>query len=759
MDKKNKKHIFFIILIIILTLILFHRYVSPELQTFSNRMTIFTHYYSVITESVLKYHQFPHWHSYVEGGEPLFADPQQPTFIFQNTILFLLINDISLVSNITLLLAVILAGASMYVLMIHFKFEPKIAFISALIYMFNSNFVWNVVPWQHRPNAIIYLPLIFLFFTKALESKEWVKYSIITALLFSLQFFSDAIDYFLISSIIFICFAVFYVLFNFSSKKIIKTGLVGLIILLIFLAITSIRTLPLLEFGEVSSKSRDFSYKESIGNKLELDGLLKLPLYGKPEPGKSPGRIGIAAFILVLFALPLIKKKRVLFFFILVLIGLLEVTGSPLHYIWWKLIPGFAKIHHVVRAFFIYTFACSFLAGAGAYWLLNYTKRKFDLNNKKLNILYIAICLLIVIELGIVAPHSFGFNIIRGTGLSYNEHLNNMDILQYIANQPGIFRTHSLSANMLGGSSAFTYTPLHIQGIHPSGSIWIPEFFNEYRGIAHSQPAKFYGMLNVKYITSDNLVNNTNYKYIDKFKECQNCHMDGSVDPALDGPYLYENKLFLPRAHVVNKAILVIGEKNSAKQFMYSLMLNDNFNPSNTVIVMFEGLINNYDFNLLRKFDAIILTQGSVDGDSGFILNQYINQGGNLLPNILKGENSISNDQINSALWSLNKNYNADEIDIPFYSPNKIELELNGEKGFLVLSEKFFMFEGWKAKINNQKKDILRANGINSAVYLDGEKGRLTFYYSPKSFNKGLTIALITLLLILIYFIWKWRKK
>ena len=69
------------------------------------------------------------------------------------------------------------------------------------------------------------------------------------------------------------------------------------------------------------------------------------------------------------------------------------------------------------------------------------------------------------------------------------------------------------------------------------------------------------------------------------------------------------------------------------------------------------------------------------------------------------------------------------------------------------------MFQGWEPKLNKKEKGILRANGMNSAVYLNGEKGSLIFDYSPNSFKRGATISLITLIAVIIYFIYFYMHK
>ena len=87
-------------------------------------------------------------------------------------------------------------------------------------------------------------------------------------------------------------------------------------------------------------------------------------------------------------------------------------------------------------------------------------------------------------------------------------------------------------------------------------------------------------------------------------------------------------------------------------------------------------------------------------------------------------------------------------------------METKGKKGFLVMSEQFSLYPGWHARDETgRKKDIQRADGVISAVLLDGSEKKIIFEYAEKSFFKGALISSVTLLLIVIYFVYYFWKK
>jgi hypothetical protein len=540
--------------------------------------------------------------------------------------------------------------------------------------------------------------------------------------------------------------------------------------------LSAIKFIPLMEYAKVSNKAEGgFGYKESIGGHLQINGIkdiIKLPMVFIVQHSRDPHLrkgyvskvsygvgyptyIGYLAFAFVLISLFRLRNKNVLFFWMIIVMLFLIGTGSPFYYLLWKFFPGFSAQHNVGRFLAYLAFPSAFLAAFGASFLFSKIETKFK-NAKKiyLNLLLIGILIIILVDLGV-------FLRIKDPERPYtnvDEEWRSNQLLQNLSKREDIFRITNFNTNRIGGLAGSHAIFNKLQIVYGFQNVWIPEYFNVYLAIAHNAPEKFYGMLNTKYIYSNEPLNRTNIKFIKKFEECEICIEDPNVDVGIDGPYLYENRLFLPRAYVVPNSILVVGEENVAKQVMYGLMLDENFHPNNTVIIMGEkGLLNNYNTDFLRKFSVIFLTQDSVDQNSGYLLKNYVDSGGTILPDIINGKNSITNEDMNQMWDSFKGNYK--EINISYYSPNKIILNLKKEEGFMVLSEKFFMFEGWKAKINKNQKEILRANGINSAVYLNGDMGDLIFYYSSKSFRTGAAISSLTLITILIYFIVSHQKN
>ncbi|UCD84969.1 MAG: YfhO family protein [Deltaproteobacteria bacterium] len=88
--------------------------------------------------------------------------------------------------------------------------------------------------------------------------------------------------------------------------------------------------------------------------------------------------------------------------------------------------------------------------------------------------------------------------------------------------------------------------------------------------------------------------------------------------------------------------------------------------------------------------------------------------------------------------------YRATKVDI--------EAQMDGEGGFLVLSDVYY--PGWKVYVDGKEERIYRADYLLRAVYLSLGFHQVKFIYDPMSFKVGLWITFITLLCFGGYFIY-----
>jgi hypothetical protein len=293
--------------------------------------------------------------------------------------------------------------------------------------------------------------------------------------------------------------------------------------------------------------------------------------------------------------------------------------------------------------------------------------------------------------------------------------------------------------------------------------------FTHLAGSNLEHAAKLWGILNAKYIVGEdprkikpiytnaiyNYKNETDYlvpglNLIKRFPPCEDCHPEITL--------LYENEGFLPRIYLVNRSILIIGEKDKLLGIYGFLLLNNNFDPRTTVLINKEN-IKDED---LDKYSAIIIARQVNQGEI-YKLGRFKDSGGTILPDIFNNERELNPEKLNALLSAWNKEpaiKGFKEID---YSQNHRIYGTEGKlKGFAVISENFYTYRDiWQIMLNSEKKEIYSANYVVSAVYLDSEGGRLEFKFNPIYFKIGSIISVITLLAVIaaLVFVKKSQKQ
>ncbi len=765
--KSEKIKYLIIILLILLFFLSINSYFDFKTLNKSGEEGYYFPMYEFVRQSVYN-GEFPHWITYYYAGMPFYANAQNQFFKLFTLVSLVTPGSFEANIKIEVILMMLIASISMYFLMLELKVKPRFALLGVIVFMFNPFPLRRIVygAGDEFINAYIWIPLIFfltLKFVRSRNYKEGALYSIFAGVALALQFHGGYPAIFVYTAFLLSCFLLVYLILNlFSVKLIKKVVFCGLIMGVVFFGLGAIKLLPLLEFSKVSSLSASRTFEDAKGSYFEISGVRDVAkpvmfLVTKKTEAESYDKIaiGIIPFIFLLFSLSKFRNKYVISSFILIIVLFLVGSGSWLFYVLWKFFPGFNRQHHIGRILTMIILPASILVSIGAQSFFEKVSKKVRMNKWVLNIIYAAMIIVILVNLNF-------FNGRQHYGITSKFDLDDVvkqnELFQFFSSDKDIFRVHNVDDTSIGGRAVLFAAMLKQEIIMGAFNVWIPEYLNEYVwGYSRFAPYKFLGMLNTKYVYSDEELEDPELEFVKEFGECEPCTEVLGKEESNDGPYLYLNKMYLPRADMADEAILVIGNYDEAKKTMYALMMNNNFNPASTVIVMKEGLVNDYDIDFLKRFKAVVLVTGSIDQNSGNILEEYKESGGVLLPDVIEGENSVTEEDIGAVLVSKKDYKDAEKVDIIEYSQNKREIKV--EEGFLVLSEKFFMFDDWKVRLDGESREILRANGINSAVYID-KAGELVLEYESRSFRNGLMVSIITLMVVIGYIVfYYWKRK
>ncbi len=744
---KYKSDIICILIIAVLSIFFLHNIIGTQKLMnnghYLHEQTLFSYNY----KEALKYKTLPLWTHYWYSGQPFYGDPQ--VFFLNLTLIFILLfKNIFLAINLSTLTYFFLSGCGAYLLLKYITKNSFAGLISAIVYMFNGliyDFIKLGNPSILEPYSLI--PFIFLFVLKAAKSVNYIRYSIFAGILCAFQIFSGGMIIFLYT----ITLIGFFLAYNLIGPQFIsnlkRSFIIGLVIVIICAGLSAIKLLPNIDFIENTNRAAKLSFREYIGeDKFVLKDFFKIIVING-ESQSLVVNIGVVSFFLVLVSITQFRKRLVFFSLTIMVFSIMLASGGYLAYLFYK-IPAFSQTRHIARILFLFVVGATILTGYGFVHFSNLVKSKFK-SNKLYFLIAIIIIVVMLAELLFMKEMPTGFNVL--------EQLEKNQLANYLKKEveKEKFRITTFDVkDLISFYGSSYYAQYGLETISGGGGIWINDYI-QFLAIANNyNPSKLYGILNVKYVTSTKKVDIPGFKLLQKFEECEPCNEIGWTY-WIDGPYLYVNEEFLPRYYTVDNSILIVGDKVESTNLMYSLLLNDNFNPETTVIIQGKQNINQYELEVLKQFDIIILTKNSVDSSSIPLLKEYSKLGGKILPDVTENKFAISNEELNSLLSSLKGNLT--KADIKYFSPNKI-IVLPQKPGFLVLSEKFYMFPDWKASVGDGYIDILQANGIISSVYLK-EKDEVIFTYRMKSFFAGLIITVISAIIIFIYLLFSYSSS
>ena len=694
----------------------------------------------------------PSWSQYFYGGHPLLAIPEEP--MFDLVLFFALVSkNIYIAMNLAMIAYFFLAGLGMYLLVDYLKKNKDAAFFSALVYMFNGFMIDFVVTGHiNILESYALIPFALLFALKALKEEATVRNAIISGIFVAMQILGGGIIFFLYTSVILGLVIIFNLLGSGIKNRLIKSLITAVLIFAILFGLSAIKLLPSLDFVKISNRSIGVSFNEFTGTEKYLTER-------DFQPFKEPMfmDIGIIALILVAFSFASYKNRHVVFFFLLGLLSMLLIMFPSVQQLFYNYAPGFSKMRNIERAMIFFIVGTCVLAAFGFERIKDLIEKKAAKFSKiRLSKEFVGYAVLTVLVVLLLVDFSF-FLAKRLNGfpgsVDFPDQLAGVGIMKYIGDEGKstgeMFRVYNMAQKTVIGASGYHYyAQAGIEDAKGGGGIWINDYVT-YLGTseAYNFP-NMLGNINIKYIISDSELNSDQLRFIQKFNECKTCSSWEAY-----GPYLYELKNYLPRASNFQKMVIFLGEKKNSDKAVYSIMANNlaDLNKLALVSISSQKELDSISGEDLLRAGMIILVDSSLVQANAAKLQSYVSGGGKLAPDIFAGENNIEEGTLVSMLRNNSDSAYA-QMKIEDYAPQKYSVALNGEKGLLLLAEKFFMFPDWKARVNGKEAMIFQVNAMDSGIFLDGQIGKLEVEYRPHAYNLGKPISIITLLFLIFYF-------
>ena len=718
-------------------------------------VAFFGHYKFLASETLRLTGELPFWDPFVFSGAPFLGNGQEALF-YPLAILFYLL-PLDFTFGISFLVHCIIGGIGIYLLMGVWGLSPFSSFVSALAFMFSLKYISGI--YAGHLSLFIqtsWAPFAFLFLELTIR-KGTYGYALLTGLVLSLAYLAGHIQVLFYLSFLLLLYLVFNLFYFFRSGLHGKSLKVVLLFFLIFVTcatLSSIQLLPFLEGVPYLLRAEGVDYTGPGQNTLRPKDLFRILLphyWGSPDTVLSGGfsnhlfetevYAGILPLILSVIALFGYKKDtKILFWGGMALFTILFSLGKHTFFypLFHSYVPGFGLFKTPPRMLWLYALSIAILAGFGTSILCDVGNGR----NRK-------VLVKVLIGLGIICVFTLYVMVLfdkKAPGLILFFSLTIISLLLIAIN---------LKFKEVGwvGKSLLVITLL--------ADLW------------------FHGMPLLKTIDPQIVFPKTiTATFVNK--------VEGEfrvLDLANDARQKIVGRFHIQSLSGYSSSIL----KHYAE--FYGLIWNLNLSAGIVGMPRFpiEAIQNRHLLNLLNarfittekliQFPGLQLVfSGKYQFKNGLTKSVYIYENQEVLPRAFVVRNAKVVKQKSRIFDSLRKfdpketvilEENFDRLshpgkfqiaDITSYQPNRINLRVNLDNpGFLVLGDVWS--PGWRAFDNGEEKSVFKANYALRSIFLEKGEHQVDFIYDPMSYRIGKMVSLISILGLLAYGVFTWRRN
>ncbi len=673
------------------------------------------------------------WNPTLYSGAPFAADNQTGLFYPPNFLLFLLFPDLPYTALEALVaFHLFLAGAGMYLFM---RFEVQTSEVSktsevwarlfsVLAFMASDVFI------THLGNLNIvavsaYLPLIFLCLRQSLITTRSgqllitkFRWSIFTGLFFGLAALAGHAQ---MTFIIALACAL-YGLYELIVQRHWRVIALGALSVLVAFGLAAIALLPALEMLQHTARAA-LDYTEASRWSLPplgLAGTISPLIFGRGvrdfvAPGAPPwdrvefGYMGLTALALVIFA----RGKQTRFFWLLALLGLLVAFGkyTPIHFLLYKLVPGFSSLRVPARFILLTNFAFAVLAGCALSKRLDASRSNWRFGIWLLGFGILSACLVplafgrqpawaaLFISLAILTVTSvllqraprpaiavslllfvelFAFGgFVEVDRADPNAGYERGPAVDYLLAQPGPTRIDLATSKWQPEAPAV----FGLESITGLANPLALAYYDRYYWSVGYRGSPQYNFLNAQFVVADKASPPADSTFVPVFNE----------DPDVD---IYLNTNAMPRVHLIYDPIFV-----DTADAAFAAIHTSTFNPASQVV-------------LESRSSPVVHRPSSSDVTNLFYTD-----------------------------------YRPGHFTVVAQTP---------APAYLVFAEVWY--PGWVATIDGLAVPIIRANTAFMAVPIPSGENTITFNFTSPMLAVGASLTIITLIFSLTFFAFSWRK-
>jgi len=692
----------------------------------------------------------PLWNPYLNGGAPFVADIQMGLFYPINLAVFILAPQITYETMEFLsALHFFLAGAFMYLCLRGMDLPPPAsrrprlgrvpALFGSVAFMFSDLFVvhfgnYNLIA------AAAWLPLVFLFYNKALASGR-LSPSGWAGLFLGLAILAGHIQPVLYTVFFLTLFALYCGLIAslgpYRLRVLAQAAVALAVTLVVALGLAAVVLLPAYELAGLSVRSQ-IGYRDSIAYSLapaQLIGMFMPSFFGRgaanywgPWDRVEVGYLGVLPLILALWALASGRNRLTAFLGLAATFSLaLSMGGYTVLYGWlFQFVPGFDKVRAPARFVYLFDFAVAILAALGLESLMRPLAKMIRARLRRAT-RYLALVFLLITL--ITVPLTYAvllvsqdkdpviFQRIAGAtnGLAFFLAIFGSGVALFAARRFGWLRPAALGWLVVALAALellSTGSGVDVTGDDPS------------QGFHHPQAVRFLRQDRSYYRIDSNTgawdAWQPDTGLLNRIQEVW-----GAYNPMTLADYkAYWENMGSRSARLYDflNVKYVIGHKNVPLDW-------------NKFVPVFDGdpQVNVY-LNTGALPRAFLVTESQVLPSRTAILSALRSPDFDPSRTVLleKGR-AIASRPLTSAI-----------VDITDYSADRVDVATEGAtESYLVISEVFY--PGWQATVDGHGVEILRANYAFRAVYLPPGKHQVRFSFIPLTFRAGALISGLTM--------------
>jgi len=661
----------------------------------------------------------PLWNPYYYSGHPFIANPQ--TFVFYPATLLFAALPLPWAFNIDTVLHIYLAAAGMYCFVLLITESRSSGLASAVVYSLSGYFMTRIYAGHLTMiHTAALLPWIFYLFEKGYKTGQ-TRFFLITGLVFGLQILSGEPqnNYY---TVLFL--AIYALIRHFSTSHhkhhpFYQPGIFLVLILLVAFGISAVQVLPSLEFMSLSDraeKTYQFATAYSFPPQNFFTFLVPVIENSSLKPDvEFAGYIGIPAIILAGIGAAFYRHSPHTWCFrIMALIAAAIMLGkyTPLYHLFYNCLPGISTFRIPARCLVIFVFSMAILAGFGIQHICETTI------TRKHHIAAMGLCA--VLLLCLFAGAAF-----------FQVPLASKDIVLAVA--------FFVVAFVILDLGRFAKNKSVVAGV-----IIAVLFIDLYLIYYPRIPI----MNETEWLTKEP------YKFSFE-KDPAFCRVASPLDAQFGMDFRYYGvnaytPIVLGRYFRFMHEMANVPTSKTTRHTLNPQIFNRNSVFSSKVLGIKCAIVktrNGFELITAEKVmpRAVLVKQAIVlprlEDQMQYIKRSDFDPQKQVLLEAVPPENVPPNPKGTEAPPDGNN------VVITKYQPNRIELNcVSDSDTYLVLSELFY--PGWRAYIDGDKVQILRADYLLRAVPLTAGRHNVVFVYRPASFLIGAAITIFTLLLL-----------